>query len=215
MKRKPQRRMAPLLSLPVCLVAAGTVLLPSLSFAQMSTTPSAGGLSPVNRRTVAPAPPKPAPPPALPGAQSGLGAPATRIPTDLPPNEAMFDGVNRGDIGAVRDALSRGADINAHNILGITATELAVDLGRNDIAFLLLSMRGAETPRGSRGSASAQAAAVAQPRAAPAPRQTQAVRPAATQRTGEPPAPRLFAQDGGTPVPTAGFLGFDGMRVTR
>jgi hypothetical protein len=159
----------------------------------------------VNRRGAAPAPAAPAPPPALPGAQSGAATPSQRVPTDMPPTESLFDGVNRGDIAAVRDALSRGADLNAVNVLGITATDLAVDLGRNDISFLLLSMRGANTaPRAPR-----------EPVAAPAPSPRQAAQPR-TVAAGKLPvaseaisAPRLFAHDGGAPVPSAGFLGFD------
>jgi hypothetical protein len=135
----------------------------------------------------------------------------------MPPTEALFDAVNRGDTAAVRDALSRGADINAQNILGITATELAVDLGRNDIAFLLLSMRGAEAPRGPRGQTITQAAA---PPAATAPKATPPARQASSAtrvaaRQAETPAPTLFANDGGTPVPSAGFLGFDAGRAGR
>ena len=68
----------------------------------------------VKNRGSVPLPPKAAPPPALPGARSvGGPAAAQRPPSELSPNEALFDGVNRGDIVAVRDALSRGADLNA------------------------------------------------------------------------------------------------------
>ncbi|MGE0222067.1 MAG: hypothetical protein AB7S57_02305 [Acetobacteraceae bacterium] len=152
----------------------------------------------------------PPPPPALPGAQPGQGAAPSQVPlSDLPPNEALFDGVNRGDIAAVRDALSRGADLNAVNVLGITATDLAVDLGRNDISFLLLSMRGASA-------ASSRPKPEALPpdllvTARPSPRQRQApTRPAAAATdAGTRAVPKLFANDGGTPVPSAGFLGFD------
>ncbi|MDB5369461.1 MAG: hypothetical protein JWP20_1019, partial [Roseomonas sp.] len=85
------------------------------------------------------------PPPALPGLASRNPAPA--IPPDanfnnLGPNEALFDSINRGDLGAARDAVSRGADLESHNVLGLTPLEAAVDQGRNDIAFFLLSARG-------------------------------------------------------------------------
>ena len=85
-------------------------------------------------------------PAALPGARS-VPAPADRsnAALNLRPNEALFDAVNRGDIGSAREALNRGADIEARNVLGATALELSVDLGRNDITFLLLSMRGSGT----------------------------------------------------------------------
>ena len=153
-----------------------------------------------------------APPPALPGAESaGTAAPATRTPSDMEPTDALFDAINRGDIGAARDALSRGADLHGHNVLGMTPLELSVDLGHNDISFLLLSMRGGDDGR------SAQAAAVA-PAAKPAPtRQAKQLPPHPTARVAAPsPAPtqtaRLFSGDGGTPNPSAGFLGFDPSR---
>ena len=83
-------------------------------------------------------------PPALPGAtRSPAGAaPASKPPTDLSPNDALFDAINRGDIDVARDAIARGADLDARNLLGMTPMELSVDLGRNDISFLLLSYRG-------------------------------------------------------------------------
>lgn len=166
-------------------------------------------------------------PPALPGATPGFGAaPADQSTADLPPNEALFDAINRGDIGQARDAVNRGADINAQNVLGMTPLELSVDLSRNDITFMLLSMRGA-----SAGALSAKAAQVAAKQtAAQAPgkpgtatkqasadkalikpvkfveKQT-APKPSATAS-----APRQYAgsADPGRPDPQAGFLGFGG-----
>lgn len=120
----------------------------------------------------------------------------------MPPTEALFDGVNRGEIEAVRDALARGAELNARNILGLTATELAIDLGRNDIAFLLLSMRGAERQRGGRATQPVAAAETPR-RPQPAPRPQVQVTPARA-------APAVnYPNDPGIPAPTAGFLGFD------
>ena len=186
------------------------------AWAQLSRDSYTAGAS---RRTVAPPPPKAAAPPALPGAQSAGAVPSNRVPLDLPPNEALFDAINRGDMAAARDALSRGADINARNILSLTPTELAVDLNRNDIAFMLLSIKAAERPRGNRNAAAqAQANPFAGPndrsaaRARPAPASKAATAPA---RPAEPVFPRLYANDGGTPVPSAGFLGFDERRATR
>ena len=110
----------------------------------------------------------------MPGAQSqaGSAAPAERIPMDMPPTEALFDAINRGDIAAARDALNRGADIDARNVLGMTPLDSSIDLGRNDISFLLLSMRGAGSAASQhrhRGRAAAQArqADPHRPRAAP------------------------------------------------
>jgi hypothetical protein len=130
----------------------------------------------------------------------------------MPPTEALFDSINRGDIAAARDALNRGADLNGVNILGMTPMELSVDLGRNDISFLLLSMRGEDSGRGSR--------AVGRDLVAPPERRTaqapQPQAPAKARPSTEKPAaaksiatPKLFANDGGTPMPGAGFLGFD------
>ncbi len=168
--------------------------------------------------------PEVAPPPALPGAASHADtvAPATRLPTDMSPNDALFDAINRGDIAAARDALSRGADLGAHNLLGMTPTELSVDLGRNDISFLLLSYRGSDSSQGAPAQAQAvQAPAkVAKPGAAP---KTAVAKSAAREPVvpvkavvpAAPQTPRLFANDGGSPVPGAGFLGFDAGGSTR
>ena len=149
-------------------------------------------------------------PAALPGARS-VPAPADRsnAALNLRPNEALFDAVNRGDIGSAREALNRGADIEARNVLGATALELSVDLGRNDITFLLLSMRGSGTRNPPPPAAAPVAApvAAATPRPAPAPRPVVAqIAPTPTPKT---PAPRTaYSSDPGTPAPQSGFLGF-------
>ncbi len=151
-----------------------------------------------------------APADAIPGATPREpAAPSTHATGDLQPTDALFDAINRGDIVAARDALSRGADLNGVNILGMTPMELSVDLGRNNISFLLLSMRGEDGGRGSRASAGGPA---------PTTRMAQAQRPIAARRSAraavapvavKPVAtPKLFANDGGTPLPSAGFLGF-------
>jgi hypothetical protein len=88
---------------------------------------------------------KQAAPPALPGARvnKSEAAPAEPGAADLPPTEALFDAINRGDMLSARDAVNRGADLNGHNVLGLSPLDLSVDLGRNDITFLLLSLRPA------------------------------------------------------------------------
>lgn len=157
-------------------------------------------------------------PDAIPGSKPREGAaPPTRIAGDMQPTEALFDAINRGDIAAARDALNRGADQNGANILGLTPMELSVDLGRNDISFLLLSMRGEDSGRGSR--------AVAGGGPAPGARPVQATKPAAAgapavtataQAVAKPRAtPKLFANDGGAPIPSAGFLGFGSRSATN
>jgi ankyrin repeat protein len=151
-----------------------------------------------------------APPPALPGSGPGKAtAPLTRVPTDMEPNDALFDSINRGDIATARDAISRGADLHARNILGMTPLELSIDLGRNDISFMLLSMRAGDDTR----PAQAQRAAAAKDNAKQPVRQAKKASPRpvtpapAAQQTA-----RLFSGDGGTPNPNAGFLGFDSGR---
>jgi hypothetical protein len=188
----------------VVLLAAG------LSLARAQGFNAIGGKAPA-------AAPKVAPPPALPGAaeNASRAAPAVRPPNDLEPTDALFDAINRGDISSARDAISRGADLQGRNILGMTPMELSVDLGRNDISFLLLSMRAGDDGRGRQPPATATAAK-------PGPTKTtkQAARPTGTtaKQAASAPVPatqqtaRLFGGDGGAPIPNAGFLGFDTSR---
>ena len=163
--------------------------------------------------------PSAAPPPSLPGAvtQGDRVAPAKGT-VIADPNEALFDAINRGDIASARDALDRGADLEAHNVLGMTPIDLSVDLGRNDITFLLLSLRNGDLQLNHRTAAqtapggkpapagtkppTASTRQVARAPAAPPVKQAAQIAPAA------PVDPRLFAGDGGTPNPSAGFLGF-------
>jgi len=171
----------------------------------------------------APAAPAIPPPPALPGAATSRdAAPSVHSSADMEPNDALFDSINRGDIAAAREAISRGADLHATNVLGMTPIELSVDLGRNDISFMLLSMRGGED-----GRPRAATATVDRPGKSPAKQQVRqvAARPApgaassAVPRiAAAPPTPtrsqtaRLYGGDGGAPNPDAGFLGFDASR---
>jgi hypothetical protein len=153
-------------------------------------------------------------PAAIPGAKAREPVvPASKNAGDMQPTDALFDAINRGDIAAARDALNRGADLNGINVLGMTPMELSVDLGRNDITFLLLSERGEDSGRGSR------AVAHGTPDSERANKVVQAKKPAVPAKTklaadAKPPAakpaatPKLFANDGGTPLPSAGFLGF-------
>ncbi len=167
-------------------------------------------------------------PAAVPGARAepSSAAPAERLPADMPPTEALFDAINRGDTVAAREAIGRGADITGRNVLGLTPLEQSVDLGRNEISFLLLSLRGGagySTASGPGRAATGTAGSPAQSRA----ERRQAAADAArarreqlaqsrTARREAAPAPshnaRLFAGDGGAPVPQAGFLGFDSAR---
>jgi hypothetical protein len=125
----------------------------------------------------------------------------------MSPTEGLFDAINRGDLTAARDAINRGADLGGQNLLGMTPLELSVDLGRNDISFVLLSMRG-DNPnaRGEARKDTGQAGGEA-------PRVVSRARVmAASARAPEEPVvvtPRLYSGNGGTPIPAAGFLGFD------
>jgi len=166
------------------------------------------------------------PPDAIPGAKAREpAAPAKGVPTDMVPNDALFDAINRGDIAAARDALNRGANLNATNILGMTAMELSVDLGRNDISFLLLSMRGEDSDRRST-TQPREAAAPASPAAKAIDRAPGVGKRRIVARASAPAKPprvatqasataKLFANDGGTPLPNAGFLGFSSRSATN
>lgn len=170
--------------------------------------------------------PKEAPPPALPGsrAEPMQAAPASKATLDMPPTEALFDAINRGDLASAKDAISRGADTNGHNVLGLTPLDLAIDMGRNEITFILLSLRSPETPAVPDRASTGRLTAIKSPartarrdshrqvaQRGPAPQQV-LVRPAGYTMTGtrtaKAEAPRRFAGDGGTPNPGAGFLGF-------
>jgi hypothetical protein len=172
--------------------------------------------------TIGPGPkaaaPRDVPPPAVPGAASNSAnvAPATITPAEMEPNDELFDAINRGDIVAARDAISRGADLGGRNVLGMTPMELSVDLGRNDISFLLLSMRG-DSGRRPPASATAAATAAAEKPQPAKPGKTRQAAPAVAKaatpsQPAAPQAPRLFSGDGGAPNPNAGFLGFDSAR---
>jgi hypothetical protein len=173
-----------------------------------------GNIASGRRASDAQAKPREVQPDAVPGAKARQpAAPATRALTDMPPTEALFDAINRGDIASARDALNRGADLNGVSVLGMTPMELSVDLGRNDITFLLLSMRGEDRGRGSRSVARSAPADAPLPKAAQAKRSAPAKpAPVAAKQVA---TPKLFANDGGTPMPSVGFLGFDSRSATN
>ena len=199
----------------LALTATLGAMLSSAAWAQLGSGP-VGTTGHAGRVPNAPQKPPEPSPDAIPGAKpKETAAPATKPAGDMQPTDALFDSINRGDIASARDALNRGADLNAVNVLGMTPMELSVDLGRNDISFLLLSMRGEDTGRGSRAvgrdappaSAPENTAKVAKPARRIAAKPAQAA--ANTIIPNKPVAtPKLFANDGGTPLPSAGFLGF-------
>jgi len=136
-------------------------------------------------------------PPAGVGARAGL---STGTPTEL-----LFDAIAIGNMEVVREAVGRGANLNARNVLGQRPVDLAIDVGRSDIAFLLLSLMRAGQPD--------RAALAPPPSDAQGPRQA---RPRGAPAVVSPPAPPRFAvrwaNDGGAPQPDIGFLGFDASR---
>ncbi|WP_170985273.1 ankyrin repeat domain-containing protein [Roseomonas sp. AR75] len=170
-----------------------------------------------------------APAPALPGI-SARPSPAPIPPGEgnatLSPNAALFDAIARGDLAAARDAVSRGADLSARNALGLSPIDAAVDQGRHEIAFYLLSARdmaqGGSSPPPAPGPLGLQApppdAAPAQRPAANQARRDAALTAAArasSRQQSQPSLPRsarLWANDGGAPQPDIGFLGFDAGR---
>jgi hypothetical protein len=195
------------------------LLIPALAVAALSGPPPAlaqmpGGPPRVPQNTAGPRPP----PPALPGLA------ARRAPEPIPaepgqnlsPNAALFDAISRGDLAAVRDAVARGANLEARNVLGLTPIDAAVDQGRNEIAFYLLSARGTggriTEPSLPDSLPSAPPSAAAPPGRPRAPRAPMNVPPAVAAHEAAPQTPRLFSGDGGTPQPDRGFLGFDAGR---
>jgi len=179
------------------LVAALLALAPALALAQGMPTPSA---APPDEGATAQRPP-PAALPGLQGRQGSVAAPAEIPSAAMNPNDALFDGISRGDLPAVRDAVRRGADLRARSALGLTPLEAAVDQARSDITFFLLSVRGGA----GMASSGPPPEAAAPPRGRPQPQP----RPVRT-----PPPPRVVPApvvraDGGQPIPSIGFLGFD------
>jgi hypothetical protein len=166
--------------------------------------------------------------PALPGlAARRAPAPIPReSPGSLAPNAALFDAISRGDIAAARDAVARGANIEARNALGLSPLDAAVDQGRNEIAFYLLSARDrtrnpAQPPSAAdgvpAGLGDGNSAAAPPPLRAPsrpaAPRAPLQTPPAlAATPAASAPGAQLWAGNGGTPRPEIGFLGFDAGR---
>ena len=203
------------------LLAALLTGLPGLALAQDAmTTPKMVGSV---KGRVAPTPP----PSALPGAQMDKDRviPAEKGTADLSPNDALFDAITRGDINSAQDAINRGADFNARNVLGLTPLDESIDLGRNNITFLLLSLRPSSD-------SAANTSAPAKPITSAPPKLTNALSapqpgtlapriaatPAATETSAAagstnsaPPAPQLPASgNAGAPNPKSGFLGFGG-----
>ncbi|WP_419730098.1 ankyrin repeat domain-containing protein [Lichenicola sp.] len=156
-----------------------------------------------------------APPPAIPGAVTDEAtATSGHASVDMEPTAALFDAINRGDITAAKEALGRGADLNGKNVLGQSPLDMAIDLNRNDITFVLLSMRNSEqgapvasvqTASDDLGDSASSHAKAGHPTA-----KSRSSRYASASHTGSVPGPTRYASDGGSPKPDIGFLGFGG-----
>lgn len=210
------------MTLAAIVTALGAAALPASALAQGANLSSGPGSVPST-------PPKaaaPDRPDALPGAKAAKDrvTPADRPTAEMEPTDELFDSINRGDISSARDAISRGADLQGHNLLGMSPLELSVDLGRNDITFLILSYRGVEGAMSGHRPPQSAAAGTGKPgqpmTRAERRRAAQEAARAAQARTatadGTAAGGNLrrarstqYASDGGTPVPSAGFLGFD------
>ncbi len=116
---------------------------------------------------------------------------------------ARIDAIDRGDAIAARDALNRGADLNARNVLGQRPLDMSIDLSRNSITFLLLSMRSQV--------GDPDAGAPVQETDTPPPTTGKEHR-VAHRRQARPveiaTAQRRATFDAQAPQPSAGFLGF-------
>ena len=144
--RIPEERLARH-SMRALVIGALTLAAMPASYAQTPSMTNPGGPVVGTARS---APAQQPPPPGLPGAAStnspgaastnSSGAPPPSF-SALPPNQALFEAINHGDLAEARDAVSRGAQLDARNVLGMTPLELALDLNRNDIAFFLLSIQ--------------------------------------------------------------------------
>lgn len=185
------------LTLPRAALAALLLALPALPAQAQGPTrlPGSQPAAPAAQRAA---------PPALPGLQGRQSTvtPAEVPPSAMNPNDALFDGIARGDLPAVRDAVNRGADLRARNPLGLTPVEAAVDRARPEITFYLLSVRGG-AGMASSGPPPEAAAARGRPQPPVRPARVAPVRQAPTR-----PGPVVRA-DGGQPIPSIGFLGFD------
>jgi hypothetical protein len=157
------------------------------------------------------------PAPVLPGTKAAPEAASpTTSPADMTPTDALFDAINRGDLAAARDAVNRGAQLDGRNELGMTPLDQSVDTGRNDISFMLLSMRSDSA--GARNVARAGTtggnlfSSGSAPETPRAPARSRIVAVSSREPDDEPQTvtPRYSSGDGGAPIPAAGFLGFNG-----
>jgi len=151
------------------------------------------------------------PPPALPGATGADEiAPSNPAIDNEDPTKVLFSAINHGNYSEAQAAVSRGANLQARNSLDETPVELSVELGRNNITFMLLSVM--------REGGGVQDLSAAQPVAEMAPAGGKTRRPssptsglAATAATAAPHVaviPPSASNPPGLAAPQQGFLGF-------
>lgn len=165
---------------------------------------TAGLHNPVEEQQIAP--------PALPGASAAgniSAGPVNEAGED--PTALLFSAINHGDYAQARAAVSRGANLDARNALDETPIELAVELNRNNITFMLLSVRAEEGG----GSGAAGQGTEPLPPTKSGPKAPRAMHFAASPRrvipASTPSIPVAPASNQpGVPDPAAGFLGFGG-----
>lgn len=147
-----------------------------------------------------------APPSALPGVENSYEEPSIHSNNDTNPTQALFEAINKGSMNAAREALSRGADITARNVLEQTPLDMAIDLNRNNIVFLLLSLRG-YNPEGHL----IKTASHENDGNMPSNVSGTAAMHLANPKKEEP----LYDPSGGVPIPAIGFLGYGPVTNTK
>lgn len=144
-------------------------------------------------------------PPGLPGAGQAPVAtgPVMQKPPAGDPTQALFAAVNKGDYNAAQDAISRGADLTAHDAFGETPLDLSIALNRSNITFLILQARNEDG--GGNGIAPGPAFPPGSGTNLPSP-----ALDATPARAEARPALPVMGNDPGKPDPSSGFLGFGG-----
>lgn len=107
-------------------------------------------------------------------------------------NDALFKAVELNDMAAVDKAIKDGAQLSAKNAAGMTAADVAVDLGHFRIAHALLAYRNGGSQQGPRVSDNVRAAITSPSNRIRANTQNQAGQTAPTQQG---PDPRLAEID--------------------
>ncbi|ATJ91230.1 ankyrin repeat domain-containing protein [Acetobacter tropicalis] len=144
-----------------------------------------------------------APPAAIPGAGAEDDDDGEHSNTDMEPTAALFDAINRGSISAAKESINRGADLHSKNVLGQTPLDMSIDLNRNPITFLLLSLRGNDDRV--RTDVAAETRSMKMENGS-----GHLTIGGSAGRHGALPHESRYDTSGGRPQPDVGFLGFSG-----